>query len=165
MPKVMPGPTPGTAWNSCSFHPFPSRQAGRPSPRAPTHTLQRLLVTLSTRAPVFLKKLHQAHAPRVLTPYTSISVELQMTEMQRSRVLPRTTELEENADLQNTANASKSKDLPTPSHTTPLKDPLPHTPARRTPLALPAHTQTFSYQLRAPHLQHTRHLLWALHYF
>lgn len=151
----MPGPTLGTAWNSCSFHPFPSRQAGRPSPRAPTHSLQRLLVNLSTLAPVFLKKLHQAHAPRVLTPYSSMFVEPQMTEMQISRVLPRTTELEENSDLQNTANASKSKDIPTSSNTTPLKDPLPHTPAQRTHLALPAHTQTLSDQLRALHLQHT----------
>lgn len=132
----------------------PDRAAGR-GPRAPTHTLRRLLVTLSTPAPVFPKKLYQAHPPRVLTPYMSIFVELQMTEMQRSRVLPRTTELEENSHLQNTANASKSKDLPTPSHTTPLKDPLPHTPTQCTPLALPAHTQTLSNQLRAPHFQHT----------
>lgn len=123
-PRLCQAPPQGQLGTAAAFHfPLLTDRLALGS-IAPTHTLQKLPVTLSTlfpplpsleSAPVFLKKLHRAHAPKVPTPHTSTFVESQMTDgTESSRILPKTTELMSNksgkkSQLSRTPNASTSR--------------------------------------------------------
>lgn len=153
-PRLCQAPPQGQLGTAAPFHfPFLTGLLALGS-RAPTHTLQKLPVTLSTlfpqrqsleSAPVFLKKLHQAHAPKVPTPHVSTFVESPMTDgTESSRILPKTTELMSNksgkkSQISRTRNASDFKDFPPSAHT-PLNDRLPHIPTQHAPSALPGNT-------------------------